>query len=80
MRVLPCQAVPGVEIHGYAPQFNAKNFSHVFHDKSTYTVPGMRNLIIIRRSSKVDPTNKREKEKKKGDGGMERNLFLCGFI
>ena len=42
MRVLPCQAVPGVEIHGYAPQFNAKNFSHVFHDRSTYTVPGKR--------------------------------------
>jgi hypothetical protein len=40
MRVLPCQATPGIEIYGYAPQINSKNFSHVFNHKELYDVPG----------------------------------------
>ena len=30
MRVLHCQEPPGLELFGHAPQFNARNFSHVF--------------------------------------------------
>ena len=40
MRVMPCQHPPGVEIYGSAPQFNAKNFSHIFTHKAEYEVPG----------------------------------------
>lgn len=40
MRVMPCQQPPGVEIYGSAPQFNAKNFSHIFTHKAEYEVPG----------------------------------------
>jgi len=40
MRVMPCQSPPGVEIYGSAPQFNAKNFSHIFTHKAEYEVPG----------------------------------------
>lgn len=40
MRVLPCNAEPGVEIFGYAPQFSAKNFSHVFSHEDQYDIPG----------------------------------------
>eukprot|EP00096_Caligus_rogercresseyi_P011557 TRINITY_DN4566_c0_g1_i2.p2 TRINITY_DN4566_c0_g1~~TRINITY_DN4566_c0_g1_i2.p2 ORF type:complete len:359 (-),score=69.22 TRINITY_DN4566_c0_g1_i2:1995-3071(-) len=48
MRVLPCRKVPGVEIYGYAPQFNAKNFSHIFTHKSQYVVPGaLLNMSVI---------------------------------
>ena len=37
---MPCQHPPGVEIYGSAPQFNAKNFSHIFTHKAEYEVPG----------------------------------------
>ena len=37
---MPCQQPPGVEIYGSAPQFNAKNFSHIFTHKAEYEVPG----------------------------------------
>ena len=40
VRVLPCRATPGVEVYGYAPQFNKEHFSHVFEHESEYTVPG----------------------------------------
>ncbi|XP_040564665.1 uncharacterized protein [Lepeophtheirus salmonis] len=48
MRVLPCREVPGVEIYGYAPQFHANNFSHIFTHKSQYVVPGaLLNMSVI---------------------------------
>ena len=42
---MPCQQPPGVEIYGSAPQFNAKNFSHIFTHKAEYEVPGKLHLI-----------------------------------
>ena len=44
MRVLPCNDEPGVQIFGYAPQFSAKNFSHVFSHEDQYDIPGKNNL------------------------------------
>lgn len=41
MRVLHCQEPPGLELFGHAPQFNAKNFSHVFKHGSRYEIPGV---------------------------------------
>lgn len=40
MRVMPCATPPGVEIYGHAPQFNSKNFSHIFTHGSDYAIPG----------------------------------------
>merc|ERR1711894_613537 len=34
IRVLACRDPPGVEMFGSAPQFHAKNFSHVFTHQS----------------------------------------------
>ena len=42
---MPCQQPPGVEIYGSAPQFNAKNFSHIFTHKAEYEVPGKLHFI-----------------------------------
>ncbi len=44
MKVLPCNDEPGVQIFGYAPQFSAKNFSHVFSHEDQYDIPGKNNL------------------------------------
>jgi len=40
MRVLPCEAQPGVELFVNAPQFSTKNFSHVFSHDDKYDIPG----------------------------------------
>jgi len=40
MRALPCKTPPGVEIFGYAPQYNTQHFSHIFTHKAEYEVPG----------------------------------------
>ena len=40
MRALPCKSPPGVEIFGYAPQYNTQHFSHIFTHKAEYQVPG----------------------------------------
>ena len=45
LQVLPCSSPPGVKIFGSAPQFNAKNFSHVFVHGSDYEIPGKQNCF-----------------------------------
>jgi len=40
LQVLPCSNPPGVKIFGSAPQFNAKNFSHIFVHGNDYEIPG----------------------------------------
>merc|ERR1719412_2360205 len=55
MRVMPCQQPPGVEIYGSAPQFNAKNFSHIFTHKAEYEVPGALLNISMLPSDGVKP-------------------------
>ena len=40
LEVMPCSDPPGVKIFGYAPQFNAKNFSHIFVHGNDYEIPG----------------------------------------
>ena len=46
LEVMPCSDPPGVKIFGYAPQFNAKNFSHIFVHGNDYEIPG-KSLILI---------------------------------
>ena len=48
IRVLACRDPPGVEMFGSAPQFHAKNFSHVFTHQSQYDVPGKTSLHDFR--------------------------------
>ena len=40
LEVLPCSDPPGVKIFGSAPQFHAKNFSHIFVHGQDYEIPG----------------------------------------
>ena len=40
LQVMPCSTPPGVKIFGSAPQFNAKNFSHIFVHGNDYEIPG----------------------------------------
>ena len=47
LTVLPCSTPPGVKIFGSAPQFNAKNFSHVFVHGSDYEIPGKTDFCYI---------------------------------
>jgi len=55
VRVLPCKSTPGVEIFGYAPQYNAQNFSHVFTHRDTYEVPGALLNVSMLPSDGVKP-------------------------
>ena len=52
LTVLPCSTPPGVKIFGSAPQFNAKNFSHVFVHGSDYEIPGKTDFCYILRKKK----------------------------
>ena len=52
LTVLPCSTPPGVKIFGSAPQFNAKNFSHVFVHGSDYEIPGKTDFCYILRIRK----------------------------
>ena len=52
LQVLPCSSPPGVKIFGSAPQFNAKNFSHVFVHGNDYEIPGKRSTIKILNTKK----------------------------
>ena len=52
LTVLPCSTPPGVKIFGSAPQFNAKNFSHVFVHGSDYEIPGKTDFCYILRKEK----------------------------
>ena len=53
LTVLPCSTPPGVKIFGSAPQFNAKNFSHVFVHGSDYEIPGKTDFCYILRKKIV---------------------------
>ena len=53
LTVLPCSTPPGVKIFGSAPQFNAKNFSHVFVHGSDYEIPGKTCFCYILRKKKM---------------------------
>ena len=49
---MPCSDPPGVKIFGYAPQFNAKNFSHIFVHGNDYEIPGKSLLVFLGTSDK----------------------------
>lgn len=55
MRALPCKTPPGVEIFGYAPQYNTQHFSHIFTHKAEYEVPGALLNISMLPSDGVKP-------------------------
>jgi len=57
LQVLPCSSPPGVKIFGSAPQFNAKNFSHVFVHGSDYEIPGAILNSSILPASAVHPSS-----------------------
>ena len=40
-----CESPPGVEIFGYAPQYNTQHFSHIFTHKAEYQVPGKKSPL-----------------------------------
>lgn len=54
MRVLPCEAQPGVELFVNAPQFSAKDFSHVFSHDDKYDIPGD-EAFFTSKMSKFEP-------------------------
>ena len=58
LTVLPCSTPPGVKIFGSAPQFNAKNFSHVFVHGSDYEIPGKTDFCYILRKEKKYECNR----------------------
>jgi len=57
LQVMPCSTPPGVKIFGSAPQFNAKNFSHVFVHGNDYEIPGAILNSSILPASAVHPSS-----------------------
>lgn len=60
LEVLPCTNPPGVKIFGSAPQFHAKNFSHIFVHGQDYEIPGAILNSSMLPSSAVLPESETE--------------------
>lgn len=60
LEVLPCSDPPGVKIFGSAPQFHAKNFSHIFVHGQDYEIPGAILNSSMLPSSAVLPSSETE--------------------
>lgn len=60
LEVLPCTDPPGVKIFGSAPQFHAKNFSHIFVHGQDYEIPGAILNSSMLPSSAVLPSSETE--------------------
>jgi len=72
LEVMPCSDPPGVKIFGYAPQFNAKNFSHIFVHGNDYEIPGAILNSSILPASAVHPSSETEEIK----GRLEVHLKM----
>jgi len=73
LTVLPCSTPPGVKIFGSAPQFNAKNFSHVFVHGSDYEIPGAILNSSMLAASAVHPASETAQIKGRLEVHLEMN-------
>jgi len=73
LQVMPCSTPPGVKIFGSAPQFNAKNFSHIFVHGNDYEIPGAILNSSILPATSVLPSSDSNAQIK---GRLEVNLQM----